>query len=172
MKKIWKYGRTTLVVLGVLLVFAISYLIVSSILNKNENRYAPDICGVTADKKSYSLSDNLNKTGTLLIFFDCDTPKAVELMQSISKLAPSYNVDVMAVSTGEGTIEEQIALMKEKEITVFPHTLFDVDGEMAKTYNIKETPITYFIDKTGRICDAYVASISEKSLKKELAGID
>ncbi|MBR6793033.1 MAG: TlpA family protein disulfide reductase, partial [Clostridia bacterium] len=123
-------------------------------------------------KSLYSLSDNLGKTGTVLVFFDCETPKAIEVMQLISQVAPNYNVDVMAVSKGTGTVEEQLNRIKENKITVFPHTLFDTDGEISKAYNITNTPVTYFIDKEGRITDAYIASISEKSLKKELDAID
>ena len=173
MKKQFKYGRTALIVIAVALIFLISYLIIASVWKKNEHRYAPDITGVTADGKTlYSLSDNLDSTATLLVFFDHKTDKAVEVLQLISTVAPDYDVDVMAIATGEGTIEEQIKILKEKEITVFPHTLFDLDGEMAKAYNVTETPVTYFIDKTGRINDAYIASISEKSLRKELSAID
>ncbi len=173
MKNIAKYGRTALIVLAVALIFLLSYLVISSVWKKQEHQYAPDITGVMADGKSlYSLSENLEKTGTLLIFFDLDTDKAVEVLQLISSVAPEYNIDVIAVSTGKGTIEEQTALLNEKGITVFPHTLFDPKGEMAKIYNITGTPVTYFIDKTGRITDAYIASISEKSLRKELAAID
>ncbi len=173
MKKSTKYVRTALILIAVALIFLISYLIIASVWKKNEHRYAPDITGVTADGKSlYSLSENLSRTGTLLVFFDHDTEKAVELLQLISTVAPDYDVDVMAVATGEGTIEQQLTILKENEITVFPHTLFDLDGEMAETYNVTETPVTYFIDKTGRINDAYISSISEKSLRKELSAID
>lgn len=173
MKNFLKYGRTALIVLCVAVIFLMSYLIISSIINKEQHQYAPDITGVTADGKTlYSLSDNLGKKGTVLVFFDCETPKAIEVMQLISQVAPNYDVDVMAISKGDGTIEEQLNKIKENNITVFSHTLFDTDGEMAKAYNVTNTPITYFIDKEGRITDAYIASISEKSLKKELDAID
>ena len=170
MKNSLKYVRTGLIVMAVILVFILSFFIISSLTK--EPAYAPDITGVTADGKSlYSLSENLGKNGTLLVFFDHDTDKAVTAMQLISQVAPEYDVDVMAVATGKGTVEEQIAILREKEITVFPHTLFDLKGEMAKTYNIGETPILYFIDKNGMITDAYIANITEKSLRKELKGI-
>ena len=71
MKKFLKYGRTALIVVCVAVIFLMSYLILSSIINKNQNKYAPDITGVTADGKSlYSLSDNLGKTGTHSIFYN------------------------------------------------------------------------------------------------------
>lgn len=170
MKDSLKYIRTGLIVLAVVLVFIISFFIISSLTK--EPAYAPDLTGVTADGKSlYSLSENLGKTGTLLIFFDHDTEKAVTAMQLISQVAPDYDVDVVAIATGKGTIEEQTAILREKNITLFPHTLFDLKGEMAKAYNVGETPILYFIDKNGMITDAYIANITEKSLRKELRAI-
>lgn len=172
MNRIPKAARPILVIAGVAIVFLISYFIISAVWKEDEPQYAYDITGVTADGETlYSLSDNYGSTGTVLIFFNHDTGKAIELMQQLSAAAPDYHVDVIAVATGEGTIEEQKAIMEENGITVFPHTLFDLDGEMAKTYNIHGTPITYFIDKNGLITEAFVASISEKSLHKCLAAI-
>lgn len=172
MSRLPKYARTLIIVAAVAIVFLISYFVISALWKEEEPQYAPDITGVTADGETlYSLSDNLGKSGTVLIFFNHDTGKAIELMQQLSTLAPEYAVDVIAVATGEGTIAEQVAIMEENGITVFPHTLFDLKGEMAATYNINATPITYFIDKNGQIIDAYVASISEKSMRKNMEAI-
>ncbi len=168
-----KYGRSALIVGAVAMVFLAAYLIISALWIPKDPKPAPDLTGVTADGKTlYSLSDNRGKSGTVLLFFDTETPKALELMQQLSAAVPKYEtVDVVAVSVGKGSIEEQLSALKEQEITLFPHILFDTDGEMAKTYNIGNTPITYFIDKNGLIQDAYVASISEKSLEKALKSI-
>lgn len=173
MKNRFKYGRTALITAAVAVVFILAYLIISAIWSPREPQYAPDITGVTADGKSlYSLSENRGKKGTVLLFFDHDTPKAMEVLSQIAAAAPDYEtVDVIAVATGEGTIPQQLTILKEQEIPDLPHLLFDLDGEMAKTYNIGNTPITYFIDKNGLIVDAYVASISEKSLQKALKAI-
>lgn len=172
MKNLPKYGRTAIVAAGVAIVFIVVYFIVSAIWKPKEPQYAPDITGVTADGQSlYSLADNFGKTGTVLVFFNHDTGKAIELMQQLTAAAPNYAVDVVAVATGKGSIEEQKAIMQQNNITIFPHTLFDLDGEMAKTYNVNGTPVTYFIDKNGIVVDAFIASISEKSLNKALASI-
>ncbi|MBQ8893652.1 MAG: TlpA family protein disulfide reductase [Clostridia bacterium] len=167
-----KFARPALIVAAVAVVFILAYLILSAVWKEEEPQYAIDITGVTADGKTlYSLSDNYGEQGTVLVFFNHNTGKAIEVLQQISKIAPEYDADVIAVATGEGTISEQIAIMEENDITVFPHTLFDLEGEMADAYNISGTPITYFIDKNGRIIDAYVASISEKSMRKTLEAI-
>lgn len=172
MSRLPKYARTLIVVAAVAVVFLVSYFIISAVWKEEEPQYAPDITGVTADGETlYSLSDNLGKSGTVLIFFNHDTGKALEMMQQLSTLAPDYTVDVIAVATGEGTIAEQVAIMEENNITIFPHTLFDLNGEMAAAYNINATPITYFIDKNGQIIDAYVATISEGSMRKSMEAI-
>ena len=67
-------------------------------------------------------------------------------------------------------MEEQKRQLAELGID-FPHILFDLDGKMAETYNVHGTPVTYFIDKNGLIQDAFIASISEKSLRKALASL-
>lgn len=172
MSRLPRYARTLIIVAAVAVVFLISYFVISAVWKDEEPQYAPDITGVTADGETlFSLSDNLGNTGTVLVFFNHNTGKAIEVLQLLSQVAPDYAVDVVAVATGEGSIEEQLAIMKENGITVFPHTLFDLEGEMAATYNVKATPITYFIDKNGQITDAFVASVSERSMRKNMEAI-
>ncbi len=174
MQKFPRYARTAIIVAAVAVIFLVSYFVISALWKEEEPPCAPDITGVTANGKTlYSLSDNYgaNGKGTVLVFFNHDTGKAIELMQQLSDIAPQYDVDVIAVATGKGSIKEQIAIMEKNHITLFPHTLFDLDGAIAEIYNVKGTPITYFIDKNGLIQEAFVASISEKSLHKWLKEI-
>lgn len=172
MKNAMKYGRTALIVLGVALIFFLSYVLISTVIKRSEPTYAPDITGVTADGKTlYSLSDHFGEKGTVLVFFDPKDEKSIQMLQLLSQVTPEFSSEVMAVSLSEDPIESQTALMQEKECTVFPHTLFDFSKEMRKAYNITGTPILYFIDKNGIITDAYIANISEKSLRKELKAI-
>lgn len=165
-----KYGKTAFIVAAVAVVFLAAYLIISALWQPREAQPALNVTGVTADGSSlYSLSDNQGKSGTVLIFFDLKTGNAVETMTLLSHVAADYpSVDVMAVSTGEGTIPEQLASMKELGITAFPHTVFDLDGEMAKTYNVHGTPVTYFVDKNGLVQDCFISVISEKSMRKAM----
>jgi len=171
MKIFWKAARPVLVVLAVTIVFLLSYLIISSIFKSKEPKFAHDITGVETDGRTlYSLSDGYGKAGTVLVFFDIDTGKAVELLQQLTKAAPESTVNVVAVATSQKSIEEQKQLLADAQI-VLPHILFDLDGEMAKTYNVHGTPVTYFIDKNGVIHDAYIASISAESLRKSIEKI-
>ena len=169
--KNFKFGRTILVVLGVALLCLICWMAASLIIGK-EPQKAPDITGVCSDEKTlYSLSDHYGQKGTFLVFFDLDTGKAVELLETLKTVVPEFpEVEVIAVSTTKGTISEQKERLKEKGID-FPRILFDLDGEMAKTYNISGTPISYLIDKDGMIQKSYVSVISAKTLKKDLATV-
>lgn len=170
--KTTKILRPALITAAVAVLFVSVYLILSAALKEPQPQPAMDITGPTQDGTLFSLLDNKGERGTLLIFFNHDTGKAINAMVQISEIAPEYKtVDIVAVATGKGTIEEQIAIMKENGITVFPHTLFDINGEMAKTYNVTGTPVLYFIDKNGMVTDDYLAVISDKSLRKELAAI-
>lgn len=173
MKKKTFSGRTgCLIIALVMLLLIICVFVLPLVFRDKKSQPAIDITGVTADGQTqFTLSENEGKIGTVLIFFNHNTGKAIETMQMLSELAPNYNVDVVAVATGSGTIEEQLAIMKEHEITVFPHTLFDLEGKMAKAYNVKGTPVTYFIDKNGLVVDAFISTISEKSMKKNLSAI-
>ena len=171
MKTFWKTTRPILVVAGVAILFLLSYFIISFFSKDHEPQAAYDVTGVMADGSSlYSLSDNYGKTGTVLVFFDIDTGKATELLTQLHAAAPDYPVDILAVATSKKTMEEQKRQLEELGVD-FPHILFDLDGKMAETYNVHGTPVTYFIDKNGLIQDAFIASISEKSLRKALASL-
>ena len=164
--------RPAIVVCAVFLLFLITLLIVSALMPNKDPALAPDITGVTADGKTLrSLYDLPEEKGTLLIFFDCRSKHAVKAMKLIGEIAPDYDVNLMAVSETGGEIKAQLASMKELEIPLAEHTVFDVKGEMAKIYNVKNTPVIYFIDKNKEVEEAFIAAISEKSLKKCLKKI-
>lgn len=172
MRRFTHFSRPIIVFAAILLLILLLYLVLSLVWRSDDPQYAPDITGVTADGTSlFSLSDNRGETGTVLIFFDPETGKAVELMQQLSTAVEGYEVDVVAVAVGAESVEGELALMEEQAVPVFSHTLFDLDGAMAEAYNISAAPITYFIDKNGLVQDVFISSISEKSLQKALASI-
>lgn len=164
--------RPFLVVLAVATVFLIAFFVSTLLTGKDkEPQPAPDITGVTADGKSlYSLSEGQGKPRAL-IFFDLNTRHSQELMQLLIPAAAEKGVEVVAVCIDAESVEQGLLRMKELKMPEAPHTLFDLDGEMAKTYNINAGPVTYFIDKNGLIRSAYLATISEKSLEKALSSI-
>ncbi len=168
----FKNLRPFLVVLAVATVFLLTFFILSLFTGTDKDPSpAPDITGVTADGTSlYSLSDSLGKP-CALIFFDLETRHSQELMQTLIPAAEEKGVDVVAVCIDAENVEHGLARMEELEMPLAPHTLFDLDGQMAKTYNVTAGPVTYFIDKNGMIRSAYLATISEKSLEKALSSI-
>lgn len=164
-----KNGRRALVIGGVVLLCLIAWLIASLLIGKGPQP-ALDIIGPDAKGELHALSDNFGKQGTVLLFFDTKTEKATELLEQMVALEGNYDVDVMAVAVN-GDYEEQKAALKKMGIEL-PHLLFDVEGKMAKTYNVTTTPVTYFIDKNGLVQDAFLSSITDKTLKKSFASID
>lgn len=161
--------RTFLIVLSVALIFFLTFFILSLFIGKREPQPAIDIVGVTADGQSlYSLSESFGKESVVLVFFELEHRHSQEVMQRIIPKAEELGVKVVAVCVSELSIEQSLARMKELEMPLPEHLLFDLKGEMAKTYNVTAPPCSYFIDKNGMIIDAYLGTISAQSAEAEL----
>ena len=164
--------RPFIIVLSVALIFFLSFFILSLFIRDKEPQPAPDIVGVGADGQTlYALSDQYGERGIALVFFGLDHRHSQEVMQRIVPQAEKEGVLVVAVCTEVSSVEQALQKMKELKIPQAEITLFDLDGEMAKEYNVTAAPCTYFIDKSGNILDAYLGTISEKSIEKELQAI-
>ncbi len=167
-----KILRPFLIILAVALVFVLTFFILTLFIGKKEPQPAIDVTGVEADGQTlYSLSENFGKKGVALVFFELEHRHSQEVLQRIVPKAKELGVEVVAVCVSDGTIQESLARMKELEMPVAEHTLFDLQGEMAKKYNVTAPPCTYFIDKNGMMVDAYLGTISEKSAVAELKEI-
>ena len=167
--KLTKNSRRILIILGVAIIFLISYLLASLFLG-SKPQPALDITGPDGEGVLHSLSDHFGKEPSVLLFFDTETEKATELLNQLIALKKDYDFALVAVATGENLNEQKAAL---KEMDIDPALiLFDVEGEMAETYNVNATPVTYFIDKNGIVQEAFLSSISAKTLKKTLSALD
>ncbi len=165
-----KNTKRILIILAVAIVFALSLMIASLLLRGKEPKPALNITGVAGDGSLVSLSDHFGKKSTVLLFFDIETPKALELLEQIDALAPQYEVEVMAVAC-HGEMKEQKKKLSELEINM-SNILYDVEGSAVKTYNVGATPVTYFIDKSGMVREVFLSSITDKTLEKALAALD
>ena len=92
-------------------------------------------------------------------------------MENIVPKAKELGVPTVAVCVSELSIEESQARIKELKLPAPDVLLFDVDGKMAKAYNVDPAPCSYFIDKKGMLRDAYPGPISAGSAEKELREI-
>lgn len=164
-----KNSRRVLIIGGVALLFLIAYLVAGLLIGK-EPQPALDITGPDEKGTLHSLSDHFGKHPTVLLFFDTKTDKATELLEQVAALEKDYDAKVMAVAVN-GDYEEQKSAL-EKMGARPSLLLFDVEGEMAKTYNVSTTPVTYFIDKSGMVQNVFLSSITDKTLKKTLASLD
>ncbi len=170
MKRAGIRPRTVFILIGVFVLIFVIYLVLSVLFKEKSAAY--DFTGVAADGSHVTLSDNYTKRGTALVFYDTETPRAVETVQQLEKAAKKFpTVDLITVSIDAGTLKERIAKSEKAGLTALPHSLYDVDGELAKLYNISATPCIYFIDKDGIVQDGYIGIISEDSLQSELEGI-
>ena len=163
-----KIMRPFLVVLSVALIFFLTFYILTLFIHDKEPVPAPDIVGTRADGTLYSLSENFGKQGVALIFFELDHRHSQEAMENIIPKAKELGIPVVAVCVSELSIEESQARIKELKLPAPDVLLFDIDGAMAKTYNVNPAPCSYFIDKNGMLLDAYPGPISAKSAEKEL----
>ncbi|MBQ7095675.1 MAG: redoxin domain-containing protein [Clostridia bacterium] len=168
--KLSKNTKRLLIILGVAIVFALSLMIASLLLKGKDPQPALNITGVAEDGSLTSLSDHFGKKATVLLFFDVETPKALELLEQIDALAPKYDAEVMAVAC-HGKMEEQKKKLSELEIAM-SNIIYDVEGSAVKTYNVGATPVTYFIDKFGMVREVFLSSITDKTLEKALAALD
>ena len=109
--KLSKNTKRLLIILGVAIVFALSLMIASLLLKGKDPQPALNITGVAEDGSLTSLSDHFGKKATVLLFFDVETPKALELLEQIDALAPKYDAEVMAVAC-HGKMEEQKELKR------------------------------------------------------------
>lgn len=165
-----KNTKRILIIIAVAIVFALSLMIASLLLRGKEPKPALNITGVAEDGSLVSLSDHFGKKSTVLLFFDIETPKALELLEQIDALAPQYEVEVMAVAC-HGEMKEQKKKLSELEIDM-GNILYDIEESATKTYNVGATPVTYFIDKSGMVREVFLSSITDKTLEKALAALD
>jgi len=170
MKRAGIRARTVLIIIGIFILMFTLYLVFSVIFKEKKPAY--DFTGVAADGTHVTLSDNYTKCGSIVMFYDTETPLAVETVKQLEKAAKKHpTVDVITISVDSGTLEEQIAKSKEAGLTLFEHSLYDVDGKLAELYNISATPCIYFIDKDGIVQDGYLGTISDESLQSEIEDI-
>lgn len=165
-----KNSKRLLIILAVAIIFALSLMIASLVVKNKDPRPAPDITAVAADGSLRSLSDHLNREPVVLIFFDTETPIALDLLKQIEKSAPNHKAAIMAVACN-GEMKSQQAKLSELKINQ-SNIIYDTEGSAAKTYNISATPVTYFIDKSGMVREVYLSSITEKTLEKAFSSLD
>ena len=166
-----KVMRPFLVVLAVALIFFLTFYILTFFIHDKEPAPAPDLIGPRADGSVYSLSENFGKQGVALIFFELEHRHSQEAMENIVPKAKELGVPTVAVCVSELSIEESQARIKELKLPAPDVLLFDVDGKMAKAYNVDPAPCSYFLDKKGMLRDAYPGPISAGSAEKELREI-
>ena len=170
MKNFLKHSRPFLVAAAVALIFFISFLLVTKLAGKKDPQPAPDITGVAYDETSlYSLSENFGEHGTVLVFVDPMAEEDLQYLAELTAMDPDRQ-QVLAVSVSDQSFATQKAEIRRLALESV-RFVFDLDGEMAKTYGISGTPVTYIIDKNGMILDAHLGHLNTKTLEKSFQKI-
>jgi peroxiredoxin len=128
---------------------------------------APDFTLGDKDGREYSLSDFKGKY-VILNFWGSWCSFCVKEMPDFERANATFEKDQDTViilindTSTERSKEEAIAFIEDRNYTML--VLYDLDGSIAETYNVRGYPTTYVIDKEGYIYGYQAGSLTEKNL--------
>jgi peroxiredoxin len=169
--------RRLIVRAGILIGFVamIIYVLYSSIFNNDNGMVsrgdqAPDFQLQTLDGKTVRLSDYRGQ-GVFLNFWATYCPpckKEMPYMQNQYEKFKDKGVTILAVDVGEPklTVEK---FVKRYGLT-FP-ILLDEKEEVIDLYGVGAIPVTFLIDKNGKVVDRITASLTEEDIKEYMTQI-
>jgi peroxiredoxin len=159
----------------ILFAVAIGYTIYSSAFqndrsviqvgDKAPNFVLQDISGETVELNS------LEGKGVFLNFWGTYCPPCEKEMPAIDRQYQIYkedNIEVLAVNLGETQFVVE-GFTDEKELT-FP-VLLDQDKELVEVYDIGMLPVTFLIDKNGKIIDRVTGELNDEVVSKMMEKI-
>lgn len=109
-----------------------------------------------------TLKDALNGGG-VLAFFDPDYDESVTLLK---RLLNTKDLSVVAVSVSDKDVEEQLKSLG-KTANKADCLVFD-SADILKLYNIKNAPVTYFINSEFYITNGYLGDIKQSTINKNI----
>ena len=162
------------VILGILIV-AIAYTLYAN-FTKEENKavqkgdVAPDFVAVDLNGEQHKLSDYKGQ-GVFLNFWGtwckpCE--KEMPYMDSQYEVYKDKGVQILAVSVGE--TELSVKNFSEKYGLDLP-VLIDKTEQIRDVYGVSPLPVTFLIDKDGKIVDEIVSSMDEEMIKQQMERI-
>ena len=157
--------RNVAIGFGVVVVFIVCFFVVSVLTEKPQKvidcTFATQSGGIT-DIKTVARDG-----GAVLIFIDPEVEGSVDVLEKVIKHKGDANI--IAVSVSKLDAKEQLELLPKK-VRELEYLVLD-GKEIAKTYNIGNPPITYFVDSEFWVKDVFVGNISDKSVKKTIEKI-
>jgi peroxiredoxin len=86
-------------------------------------------------------------------------------IQDLYEGQPETGVTILAINVGEDLAEVE-EFLKERNLT-FP-VLLDISGTVAKKYNIRAIPASYFIDGDGIVRDMQIGAFRNVAEIKDI----
>lgn len=165
MKRIFSVLRPFIIMTGIVLLFVLCFYLVDALTRNKEPQPAPDFMALCYDESSlFSLSENFGQTGSAVVFFDPADEKSALHLAAVM-VANGDRADVIGVSVSKEPFTAQKEQIEKYDLSS-ARILFDHEEKVAETYGISGVPVTYFIDKDGRIREAHLGGISAKTLEK------
>ncbi|WP_129598951.1 TlpA disulfide reductase family protein [Anaerophilus nitritogenes] len=117
------------------------------------------------------LSD-LKEKVVLIHFFTTKSPKSAKELKNLQQVYEKYEKDdvitlaVNVLAAEKKNMDEVNAFLDEKGYT-FP-VLFDINGDVAIGYKVREYPFTYIIDEEGNITDFSWEAIDKEEIIQKI----
>lgn len=155
------------------LVLAVGYTVYANFSKDSPDKavvgkQAPDFVLKDLNGEKHTLSDFEGK-GVLLNFWATWCPPCQREMPYMNKLYEEYKnkgVEIIAVNIGESKVVVDDFANRYK--LKFP-ILIDTKSEVSNVYNVGNLPVTYLIDKDGKIVGSQLGEMkSEKMVRKLL----
>ncbi|MGN1401251.1 MAG: thiol-disulfide oxidoreductase ResA [Bacillus sp. (in: firmicutes)] len=162
-------------VILIVLAVGIAYTLYAN-FTKEENKaiakgqVAPDFVVTDLDGNEHRLSDYKGK-GVFLNFWGTWCKPCEKEMPYMNNLYEEYEaqgVQILAVNVGE----TELAVQKfvNKHDLVFPVAI-DKTEQIMEAYGVSPLPVTFLIDKEGKIVDELVMGMHEDMIRKQLERI-
>lgn len=159
----------------VIFVGLVGYMLYTNVINNDKGKIstgdiAPDFQLKTLDGKTIKLSDYKGQ-GVFLNFWATYCPPCKKEMPYIENQYQKFKnkgVTVLAVDVGEPKLT--VDKFVQRYDLSFP-ILLDSREEVLDPYGIGPIPVTFLIDKNGKVVDRITAGLSEETIKQYMQKI-
>lgn len=160
-----------LVLLGAALVFSLyANFTKDKVAAVQKGEWARDFLLTDMDGKTHKLSDYKGQ-GVFLNFWGTWCKPCEYEMPYMDNQYQKYKdqgVQILAVNVGES--DYSVKKFAEKHHLTFP-IMIDKNKQVQTAYKIDPLPVTFLVDKNGKIVDKLTGSLSEESIQKHMERI-
>ncbi|NMD70272.1 thiol-disulfide oxidoreductase ResA [Bacillus sp. DNRA2] len=148
---------------------AIAYTLYANFMQDKEKtveigKEAPDFALVDLKGEKHQLSD-LKGQGVFLNFWGTWCKPCEKEMPYINNQYLQFKdegVQVLSVNIGESNLA--VEKFAERFNLAFP-IVIDKDSQVMNAYNVDRLPVTFLIDKNGKVVQTYIGELTEEKVK-------